>query len=218
MGSTGLVILILLIVAIFGAAIAFGILQSRWERRDTEKTANDEWRDSGFDAGGGENLRLYRIVPTSRMKVAEYVFQDDQRQELGRYLGYTMKRADIEYGGRKATLFIQGGAIGGSAYAGKVGGASRVSIVIRNESHVIAEVLRKNARPPIDYEMNFQRQIIAIRTGGWSPTSAGIIRRGDEVIGRFRRPRLAYRKILVALRGDLPDELKVCLCSIILLQ
>ena len=154
------------------------------------------------------------------MKRAEFVIQDEYRQEIGRYIGNKVgdKSAALEYAGQKASLYIQGGLIGGSIYAGKVGGTSNDSIVIRDEARLIAECWRETVLPTISYRFVYSGQTFQIAMGGLSTTTPGTIFQNGRQVGAFRRPELASRNILIAISSELPDELKVCLCSIVLLQ
>ena len=219
MGIVGVGVLVGCVVGIFAGIIYWAVaIQPRRERAEADLSPDEAWKRSGLEASRAQGFVLLQIVPTQQMRKAEYVIQDEWRREIGRYTSNINKSGTLEYGGRKAALYIQGGVVGGSAYAGKVGGTSNDSIVIRDETRVIAEVWRENAVPPIRYRFVAAGETLQITTGGISPTSPGTILRGGEEVGAFRRQSVGARNVFVALRKELPDEMKVSLCSIILLE
>jgi hypothetical protein len=219
MGVTGVIVLVACVVAIFAAIIFWAVaIQPRGERARAQLSPDEAWKLSGFDMQRAEGFALLQIVPTDQLRKAEFVIQDEWRREVGRYTSTINKSGTLAYGGKTAGLFIQGGVVGGSRYAGKVGGTSNDSIVIRDDAHVIAEVWRENAMPPIRYRFVAGGETFSITTGGLSPTSAGTIVLGEEQVGAFRRGSGTLRNVFVALRPELSEELKVCLCSIILLE
>lgn len=219
MGVTAVIVPVACVAVIFAAIIFWAVaIQPRGERAKAELSPDEARKLSGFDMQRAEGFALLQIVPTNELRKAVFVIQDEWRGEVGRYTSTINKSGTLEYGGKTAGLFIQGGVVGGSRYAGKAGGASKDSIVIRDEAHVIAEVWRENAVPPIRYRFVAGGETFSITTGGLSPTSAGAIVRGEEQVGAFRRASGTLRNIFVALRPELAEELKVCLCSIILLE
>ena len=219
MGIVGLSILVALVVATFAGIIYWALaIQPRREQSRASLSPEDAWRESGLEQLRAQNFVLYQIVPTTRLTKAEFIFQDEYHRELGRYVGNINKSATITYSGKTLALYIQGATIGGSAYAGKVGGTSNDSIVIRDDQHLIAEIWRQTAILPIRYHFAYSGDTFEIRTGGLSPTSPGAIERNGEQIAAFRRPSVASRNIFIAFRNDLPDELKVCFCSVVLLD
>lgn len=206
------------LLVLLGAVIFWAIaIQPRREEARAELAPSDAWAESGLDAFRAQGFELVQIVPTPAIAKAEFIFQDETRQEIGRYIGNINKSATLKYGDMTAQLFIQGGLLGGSIYAGKVGGSSDNSIVIRNDKCVIAEIWRETAIPPWHYRMEYSGQTIGITTGGISPLATGKVTRGNEEIGAFRGVALSSRNLFIALRRDLPDELKVYICSIALL-
>jgi hypothetical protein len=213
----GLSVLLVLVVLIFAAIFFWAlVIQPRAERAAAELAPADVWRFSGFSQFGERNFTLLQVVPTPRMDLAEYRIQDESGRELGSYTGNRRKSGAFEYGGKKASLYIQGAPFGGSAYAGKVGGSSDRSIVIRDENRLIAEVWRVRVFP-VAYRLAYGGETLQITAGIW-PTRPGNIMRAGELVGVFRRPAVSSRNLFLACRGDLPDELKVYLCGICLLQ
>jgi hypothetical protein len=207
------------LVLVFAGVIFWAvIIQPRGEKERAQLTPDDAWTRSGLDAFRAQGFALFQIVPTAAIATAEFVFQDETQRAIGRYIGNINKSATIEAAGKTMQLFIQGAPLGGTIYAGKVGGTSDDSIVIRNDEREIAEIWRENAIPPLHYRMEYSGQSFDVTTGGLSPLAAGTITRANQQIGVFRRVSLSSRNIFVAFRRDLADELKVCLCSIVLLE
>ena len=219
MGIVGVSILIASVILIFAGIIYWAAaIQPRTERARAALSPEDAWHESGFESLREQGFVLYQIVPTDHMLKAEFVFWDAYQRELGRYTTKINKSATIEYSGRTIELYIQGATLAGSAYAGKVGGASNDSIVIRDDQHVIAEVSRETAIPPIRYRFVYSGDTFEIRTGGLSPTNPGTVEHKGGQVAAFRRPSLVARNTFIAFRKELADELKVCFCSIVLLD
>ncbi len=213
------------VLVIGGLALVFAgvifwavVIQPRGEKARSQLTAGYAWTESGLNAFRAQGFELFQIVPTTAIATAEFVFQDEMQREIGRYIGNINKSATIQHSGKTAQLFIQGAPLGGTIYTGKVGGTSDHSIVIRDDTHSIAEIWRENAIPPLRYRMKYSGQTFGITTGGLSPLATGTITHGDQQIAAFRRAALSSRNIFVAFRKGVPDELKVFLCSIVLLE
>ena len=215
MGIVGVSVLVTCIIVCFAAIIFWAVvIQPRRERARAEVSPDETWNASGFEQLRGNGFSLYQ------MRSAEFIIQDEYRRELGRYIGTRIgdKSATLQYAGKIASLYIQGGAIGGSTYAGKVGGTSDESIVIRDETHLIAECWREAVLPAINYRFVYSGETFRIATGGLSPTDLGTITQDGRQLAAFRRPSLSERNMLIAISSKLPDELKICLCSVVLLQ
>jgi hypothetical protein len=212
-------ILIMFAILCFAGLIFWAlVIQPRAERAAGELTAADAWRISGLGHSSSQELTLYQIVPAPSLAKAEYRIQDEFGRDLGRYTGNGKKSATLEYGGKKATLYIQGGFLGGAEYAGKVGGSSNNSIVIRDDNGLIAEAWRVRIFPAAGYRCVYARDSFEITFGGIWATSQGSITHNREQIGAFRRPSASSRNRFLALPRNLSEELTVCLCSISLLQ
>ena len=215
----GASILIAWVVICFAAIILWALLiQPRSERARAEIASCDWWKFSGLEQIVSKDFALYQIVPADNVTVAEYHIMDDSDRELGRYTGTGRKSALLQYSRKTANLYIQGAAIGGSTYAGRVGGKSNNSVVIRDDRHVIAEAWRTRVFPATRYKVKCSEDIIQMAFGGIWPTSPGTITRNGEQIAAFRRPNISSRNLFIAFRPQLSDELKVLLCAISLLQ
>ncbi len=211
--------LIAVVVLLFGGILFWAlVMQPKTERTTAELTVGDAWKASKLEQFAAKNFSLYQIIPTPNMTQAEYRIQDDSGRELGRYTGTGRRSGTLEYGDKQANLYIQGAPFGGSVYAGKVGGRSNRSIVIRDETHVIAEVWREKIFPAKRYRFVHAGETFYVAGGGLSLTLPGGISRNGEQIGAFRRPSGSSRNLFLAVRKDLSDELKVCFGTIILLQ
>ncbi len=214
-----LVALIVVTVLLFGGIFFWAlVIQPRAEQRAGELSTGDAWNASGLEQFAAGQFSLYQIVPPPDLTRAEFHFKNEAGGELGRYTTSGPKSGELEYGGRKANLYIQAAPFWGSVYAGKVGGSSNRSTVIRDESHVIAEAWREKVLPAPRYRLVYQGKTLVVAAGGLSVTLPGSITRNGEQIGAFRRPSGSSRNLFVALRTDLEDELKVCLCAILLLR
>src|SRR5437879_8499691 len=160
-------ILIIFAILCFAGMIFWAlVIQPRAERAAGELTAEDAWRISGLGHSSSQELTLYQIVPTPGLAKAEYRIQDEFGRDLGRYTGNGKKSATLEYGDKKATLYIQGGYLAGSVYEGKVGGSSNNSIVIRDDTRVIAEAWRIRIFPAAGYRCVYAGENFEITFGG----------------------------------------------------
>jgi hypothetical protein len=214
-----LIILISSIVAVFLAVILAAVfLQPRWERKAATASVDDAWSNSGFESLRAQGFSLYQIVSSDRRTQAEFIFQDESGRELGRYISTGTKSATIEHDGKPMHLYIQGSGINRTIYSGKVGGSADNSIVIRDDDHLIAEIWRNNALPPVEYKLVYAGETFTIRSSGWSPTRAGTIDHGGQQAGAFRRPSIWAQNILIAVDGKISDELKRLFCSAVLLR
>jgi hypothetical protein len=205
------------VVVGFSAAFSIMPLQSRREHADPGKTPDDDWIESGFALSRGD-FELCRIMPTEKWTVAEFIFQDESRREFGRYTTLSRARGTILFGGRKATLYIQGSGLKRSAFAGKVGGSSDRSIVIRDDDRVLAEAFREFKNRDLEYEVRAQQRTLTIRSPRFVVFSRGTIVQGSQQVGQYRRNTGVSRKILIAIDRQLPEDLRVWICCLILLQ
>jgi hypothetical protein len=209
----------LMIFAAVGFAAAFSIipLQSRRERQDRAKTAEDDWAESGFTLSRGD-FEMCRVLSTPRWTVAEYIFEDESRHEFGRYTSLSRYRATITFGDRSATLYIQGSGLNRSSFAGKVGGILSNSIVIRTPDAVLAELIPSVANGQLIYEVRSPYCTLSVRTPRWRAFNRGTVFDGDQEVGQYRRAPGVSRKVLVALKRDQPLEAKLWICSLCLLK
>ena len=113
-------VIALMIFGVAGFAAAFSIipLQSRRERQDRANTAEDDWPQSGFALSRGD-FEMCRVRPTTSWTVAEYIFENESRNQFGRYTLLSRYLATITFGDRTATLYIQGSGLNRSSFAGK---------------------------------------------------------------------------------------------------
>lgn len=212
-------VIALLSFAVLGLAAAFSILpvQSRRERQDRLKTSEDDWAESGFLLSRAQ-FEMCRVMPTTRSTVAEYVFEDESRHEFGRYISQSRFRADIVYGGRSATLYIQGSGINRSRFAGKLGATRPNSIVIRDENSILAEIIPSVVNGQLNYEIRSPKLTLTLRTPRWRVFNAGTVFDGDQEVAEYRRLPGVSRRVLVAQKRDLPLESKLWICCLALLR
>ena len=219
MQTVGLPLLVIVVVGLLAAILYWAVvLQPKAERKLGALTGEAAWKASGLEECAGQGFSLFQIVPTPRMTTAEFRFQDEAGFAIAKYIGNSKKRGTLEFGGRKATLYIQGAPLGGSAFAGKVGGTTDDSIVIRDDAHLIAEAWRTKILPPVRFRCDYRGERYEITGVGWWGAGAGAVTRNGEHVGAICRPALGSRNLFLVLRRDLPEELKICLCSIALLQ
>jgi hypothetical protein len=213
-------VIALVIFAVIGFAGAFSILplQTRRERQDQQKTPEQEWQQSGFSNLSRSEFELCRILPTNRWTVAEFVFQDEQRREFGRYDGANRVRAGIHYQGGTAGLHILRTPFGATAFAEKVGGSPGATIVIRNDERLLAEVATKLTKQEANLELRWQQRDIVIQRPRWRVFNQRVMAEKGRQIGAFRRAPGLSRKILVAFQREVPEELRVWICCLALLQ
>ena len=212
-------VIALMIFGVAGFAAAFSIipLQSRRERQDRANTAEDDWPQSGFALSRGD-FEMCRVLPTTSWTVAEYIFENESRNQFGRYTLLSRYRATITFGDRTATLYIQGSGLNRSSFAGKVGGSFSNSIVIRTPDAILAELIPGVANGQLSYEVRSPHRTLTVRTPRWRAFNRGTVFDGDQQVGQYRRPPGISRKVLVALQRDLPLESKLCICSLSLLR
>ncbi len=219
-GMEGIVILVVAPVLVFFAGLLYWALyvQPRAERSTAGKTAVSLWQQSGLGQLQGANFRLYQIVPDAKLSVAQYHIQDETGSSIANYVSHSTKSATLEHNADTATVFIQWSSFGGSAFAGKIGGTSNDSMLIRSEARVWAEIFRVKKFPVREYRCAYAGSDYQIRAPGLSATGTGTINLRGAAVGGFRRPAISQRNIFLALRTDLPQELAVCLCAVALLK
>jgi len=188
--------------------------QAHLEQADAEKPFQQEWEESGWRSLHRGEFQLCRIVPIEDWPMAEFTFQDERRAELGRFRGLSHRAAIIEYWGCRGGEIVQ---IESSARR-EAQGASKHTILIHKENRLVAEVFRQAGISRTLFRLLWHEQEFQIEKRKWSVRGTNFIRRDEELIGVFRRPGGLSRKTLFAVRSDLPEELKVCLCSIAVLQ
>ena len=210
------IILIVLTILAFGAAFSILPLQSRRERQDLLMNADEEWVACGFALSRGE-FELYRIMPSPKWTIAEFVFEDESRRELGRYTTQTRYRGNIIFGANQATLYIQGSGLNRASFAGKLGAISNSSIVIRDNERVWAEVSRNFKNGELISEIQANGLTLTIHAPRFALFSRGTVFEGSRQVGQYRRHPGVSRKILVALDRKLPEELRVVVCCLTLL-
>jgi len=218
MQTVGLSLLLIVTVGVFALILYWAVvLQPRAERALGALTGEAAWKASGLEECANRGFSLCQVVPLPRMTAAEFRFQDEAGFAIAKYIANSKKRGTLEFGGRKATLYVQGAPLGGSAFAGKVGGSTDDSIVIRDDAHLIAEAWRTRLFPPVRFRCDYRGEQYEITGVSWWGAGAGTVTRNGEQVGAICRPAPGSRNLFLALRRDLPEELKICLCSIALL-
>ena len=201
-----------------GVAFIFGLvaIQTRAERNALTEPEEEWSRFAGQHSR--TNFALYRIVPTASWTTAEFLFEDEQRNHLGSYTSQSRVRADLELRGKTYQMYIQRSGAFASEWAGKVGGTTDSTIVIRTAEQVIAELSVIRKFPAWSYAFVADGRHYSIVGGGLLPTKPSIISAGAEQVGTYLRPSIVSRKILLALQRDLPDSARLAIMVAALLQ
>ena len=202
-----------------GVAFVFGIVavQARSERHDLTKP-EEQWSRFPSPQLPRIDFALYRIVPTASYTRAEFLLEDQQRNRLGSYLSQSRVRADLELRGKTYQMYIQRSGAFASEWAGKVGGTTDSTIVIRTAERVIAELSVIRKFPGRSYAFVSDGRHYSVVGGGLLPTKPSIISAGTEQVGTYLRPGIVSRKILLALQRDLPDSALLAIMVSALLQ
>jgi hypothetical protein len=218
MQGAGGVILVAVVVIGFAAVIFWAaVIQPRGEESQAAASLRDLWKGCGLEELPSGEYSLYQIVPTEHWTRSEFVVEDENHQEFGRYIGNDKMSATLTWGNDKADLYVQHASLGGSIYKGKVGGTSDDSIVISSGTRLIAEVWRESAMPKMHYRFAYEGETYLIDIGAF-PLNEGVITENGRQLACFRRPRIGARNILVGFYNGLSDELKMCFSAILLLQ
>jgi hypothetical protein len=205
-----LFVLIGSVVLLFAAVMVWAIVFQPRAERSAAKAAPDSF--------GPKDFRAYQVVPGQKFADLEYSLRDASGRELGRCFGFDRKSAQLECDGQKAALYIQGALVGGSDYAGKVGGTANDSIVIRTPDRLIAEIWRTRNFPACTYRCVYGGKTYWIQAGGLWPTTPGTVTLDGSQVGVYRRRSLAARNLDLAFRADVGDELKMCIFAICILR
>jgi hypothetical protein len=191
-------------------------------RADSERSklpgSEEDWPQFLNQNEPRNDFAYYRIVPTASWTQAEFLLEDEQRNRIGSYVSQSRVRADLELHGKTYQMYIQRTGAFASEWAGKVGGSSDRSIVIRNSEAVVTELFPARKFPAWAYSFTAEGQDYRIDGGGWLPTKPLRISRGIECVGIYVRDNLSSRKVLLALRHDLPDAALLAIMVAALLQ
>jgi len=202
-----------------GVIFVFAIVavQARSERNDLTRP-EEEWRRFRGQPLSCSGFALYRLVPTTSWTTAEFLLEDEQRNHLGSYLSQSRVRADLELRGKTYQMYIQRAGAFASEWAGKVGGTTDSTIVIRSANAVVAElsVVRKFPAWSCAFEADGRRYSVA--GGGLLPTTPSIVSVATKQVGTYLRPSIVSRKTLLALERDLPDSALLAIMVAALLQ
>jgi hypothetical protein len=202
-----------------GMAFIFGLvaIQARSERHDLTKPEEEWSRFLGQMLSRGDFV-LYRILPTASWTTAEFLLEDEQGNRLGSYLSQSRVRADLELRGTTYQMYIQRSGAFASEWAGKVGGTTDSTIVVRSTEQLITELSLIRKFPAWSYAFVADGRRYSVVGGGLLPTKPLVISTATEQVSTYLRPSIASRKILLALRRDLPDSALLAIMVAALLQ
>ncbi len=157
-------------------------------------------------------------MPSTSWTQAEFLFEDEQRNRVGSFVSQSRVRADLELHGKTYQMYIQRSGAFVARWAGKVGGSSDRSIVIRNSESVLVELFPVRKFPTWSYSFIAEGEDYKITGGGWLPTKPLRIARATECVGIYQRDSLRSRKVLLALKRNLPDSALLAIMVAALLQ
>jgi hypothetical protein len=206
-------------LAVAGCSMAAIKLLARWQARaeqaDAAKPFQQEWEECGWRSLHRGAFQLFRIVPLAEWPRMEFTLQDERRGELARFHKASHKAMTIEFAGRRT----QGRELLGQAKTclGEARPGVNNAIEIRDAGRLIAEAFRKPGVSRTFFRLVWGQEEFQIEKRKWSMRSTNYVRCNAQVVGLFRRTGSLSRKMLFALRSDLPLELKVCMCSIAVL-
>jgi hypothetical protein len=115
-------------------------------------------------------------------------------------------------------MYIQRTGAFASEWAGKVGGTTDSTIVIRTAEQLITELSLIRKFPAWSYSFVADGRRYTARGGGLLRTKPSIVSVETEQVGTYLRPRIDSRKILLVLRRDLPDSALLAIMVAALLQ
>ncbi len=193
-------------------------IQSRSERADRTKPADEEWSRFRDPQCSRSDFQLLRLMPSTAWSQAEFFLEDEQRTRIGSFVSQSRVRADLQLHGKAYQMYIQRSGAFASSWAGKVGGTSDHSIVIRTSDSVVTELIPIRKFPAWSYSFTAAAQDYTIAGGGWLPTKPLRITRANECVGIYVRDNLRSRKVLVAVKRDLPDSALLAIMVAALLQ
>ena len=202
-----------------GVIFVFAIVaaQARSERNDLANS-EEQWSRFRGQLLSRSDFSLYRIVPTASWTTAEFLLEDEQGNRLGSYLSQSRVRADLELRGKTYQMYIQRAGAFASEWAGKVGGSTDSTIVIRTAEHLITELVILRKFPAWSYAFEADGRRYTVSGGGLLPTKPAMVFAGTEQVGTYLRPSIASRKVLLALHRDLPDSALLAIMVAALLQ
>ena len=149
-------------------------------RTQGSREARREWsRFCGQILSRGD-FAFYRFVPTASWTTAEFLFEDEQSNHLGPYLSQSRVRADLELRGKTYQMFIQRSGAFASEWAGKVGGTTDSTIVIRTADQLITELSVLRKFPAWSYAFVADGRHYSVVGGGLLPTKPVIVSAGTE--------------------------------------
>ncbi len=215
--ESGLWLIGIFLLAGVAFIVGFVAIQSRGERKDLAKPEEEWSRFRGQILSRGD-FAFYRFVPTASWTTAEFLFEDEQSNRLGSYLSQSRVRADLELRGKTYQMFIQRYGAFASEWAGKVGGTTDSTIVIRTADQLITELSVLCKFPAWSYAFEADGRRYTVSRGGLLPTKPVIVSAGTEQVGTYLRPSIASRKVLLALHRDLPDSALLAIMVAALLQ
>jgi hypothetical protein len=191
-------------------------------RADSERSklpsSEEDWSQLLNQNAPRNDFAYYRIVPTASWTQAEFLFEDEQRNRIGSYVSQSRVRADLELHGKTYQMYIQRTGAFASEWAGKVGGTTDSSIVIRTTEQLITELSAIRKFPAWSYAFVIDGHRYVTSGGGRLPTKPFSIFEAARRVGIYRRPSIASRKILLALHHDLPDSALLAIMVAALLQ
>ena len=212
--------LLALVSALVLCLVAFPIFLAR--RRGIEgaakpvATGEPAWAESGLQTIETADFELFRVVPSGGSSAAAFAILDFDGKTSGTLTFADQVRASLLWNGASYEKFSQSSGIFKSPFAGKVGGTSDRSIVVRRTDRVAAEIFPQRAGLGFDYrivaaELTYvakSDQPIAV-----IDTSIHRVELDSELVAAYRR--LSPATAFVALAPGLNEDVAAAVLFVV---
>lgn len=189
--------------------------QTVWDRKRAGASSETEWEEAKMDDLRVQAFELLRVIPTDEWFKARFIFQNEARQEIGRFERISQYSCRLVIGEKSLDAYIQ---IWGVPLPERFKGKSNALILIISNDQIISEVRRTRRFPREAFVIMYQGMSVELKRTGMVLNSGGEVFQNGQLIGRYKRPRAASQKVLFAFRRELPVELKVILMYLTLLN
>jgi hypothetical protein len=206
--------LLALIILLLALPIGLLLLLWRAERRMAELSSAQEWRKASFSRLAPAEVVQYRARAKKTLQGPVFVFEDSQRREMGRWEGATRYRGRLLLGERSFGTYIQQG----SSHEGKLGAENPRSIVVRDDTGILAELEPTQRYPGQHYRVRVAGLELRVEASAWSASAEATIWQGEEVVAQYRRLSGLAQHVVLAARPDLPLEAVAVLLYLSLLR
>lgn len=206
--------LLALIILLLALPIGLVWLVWRSERRMAELSPAQEWREANFSRLAPADSVQYRARAKKTLQGPVFVFENSQRQVIGRWEGASRYRGRLEVGERSFDTYIQQG----SSYQGKLGAENPRSIVVRDDAGILAELEPTQRYPGQHYRVRVAGRELRVEARAWSASAEATVWQGEEVVAQYRRLSGLAQHVALAARPELPPEAIAVLLYLSLLR